>query len=143
MKEDKRQQVTGHRLRHQCPHVIKASQALPSLTFARPRIYLFSRAYRGMLIARKRRNRKSPPPGGQLGLAMEYIRSLSPVAKERYVAKLAMMGLAEREDPYSNTSRFIDDMTSWPPVEYGHIYGYFIQRTAATTVEKLGSLKLF
>ena len=29
MKEAKRQQVTGHCLRHQCPHVIKASKALP------------------------------------------------------------------------------------------------------------------
>ena len=59
-----------------------------------------------MLIARKRRNRKSPPPGGQLGLAMEYVRSLSLVTRERYVAKLATMDLA---DPYS---RFIDDMLS-------------------------------
>ena len=70
---------------------------------------------------------------------MEYIRSLSPVARERYVAKLATMGLAEREGPYSNISRFIDDMimTSWPPVEYGHIYGYFIQRPGVYTHQQL------
>ena len=82
-------------------------------------IDLFSRAYRGMLIARKGWNRKPPPPGGQLGLAMEYVPSLLLVAREHYIAKLAMMGLTEHKDPYS---RLVDGMTSWPPVEYHHIY---------------------
>ncbi len=50
-----------------------------------------------------------------------------------------LLGLSENEDPYSskNSMNFVDDMTKWPPVEYGHIFCYFIQRPGVYTRRQL------
>ena len=52
------------------------------------------------------------------------------VAKERYKQKLESVGLQVSDDPYleANSHRFRDDMSLWPRIEYGHIFGYFIKR---------------
>ena len=67
----------------------------------------------------------------------EYYKTLPPVAKDRYLDKLKVMGLEEGDDPYANDGRFVDDMTLWPPVEYGHIFCYFIQRPGVYTQQQL------
>ena len=48
----------------------------------------------------------------------EYYKSLPLVAKHHYLAKLKVVGLKEKGDPYANEGRFFDYMTLWPPVEY-------------------------
>ena len=53
----------------------------------------------------------------------DYIHRLLPAAKASYLAKLELLGLSAQGDPYAacNADRFEDDMTLWPPLEYGHI----------------------
>ncbi len=61
----------------------------------------------------------------------EYCKSLEGVAKQRYTKKINLLGLQEEDEPYSERSllKFIDDLTLWPPVEYGHIFCYFVHNT--------------
>ena len=40
-----------------------------------------------------------------------------------------------------NDHRFSDDMTLWPRIEYGHIFGYFINRPGTYTQKQLLSWK--
>ena len=49
----------------------------------------------------------------------EYYRKLDAVVQSRYLEKLKLLGLEEKDDPYeaSNSCNFIDDMTKWPSVE--------------------------
>ena len=58
----------------------------------------------------------------------EYYRSLDSTAKGRYLDKLQLLGLDESGDPYAvhNAEKFVDNMSLWPPVEYGHIFCYFV-----------------
>ena len=51
--------------------------------------------------------------------------SLSSNEKARYIAKLEAVGLTLEDDPYSKESgrNFETNMTSWPPLEYDHIFG--------------------
>ena len=79
----------------------------------------------------------------------EYYRKLDTVAQSRYLEKLKLLGLEEKDDPYeaSNSCNFIDDMTKWPLVEYGRIFCYYIQRPGVYTTWSrrqliLGSLQL-
>ncbi len=45
----------------------------------------------------------------------EYLSSLDPVARGRYLKRLEVLGLMENDDPYTeeNSGRFIDDIASW------------------------------
>ncbi len=45
----------------------------------------------------------------------EYLSSLYPVARGRYLKRLEVLGLKENDDPYTeeNSGRFIDDIASW------------------------------
>ena len=82
----------------------------------------------------------------------EYYRMLDAVAQSRYLEKLKLLGLEEKDDPYeaSNSCNFIDDMTKWPSTEYGRIFCYYVQHLVSTldgvdrvdAVEELGSLQL-
>ena len=63
--------------------------------------------------------------------------SLDPVAKERYRQKLKILGLDEKCDPYLDDGGYVDDMTLWPPVEFGHIFCYFIERPGVYTQQEL------
>ena len=56
--------------------------------------------------------------------------ALEPVAKERYMEKLRLLSMSEKDDPHasSNEMKFVDNMALWPAVEFGHIfckYKYF------------------
>ena len=69
----------------------------------------------------------------------EYYRKLDAVAQSRYLEKLKLLGLEEKDDPYeaSNSCNFIDDMTKWPSVEYGRIFCYYIQHPGVYTRRQL------
>ncbi len=69
----------------------------------------------------------------------EYCKSLEGVAKQRYTKKINLLGLQEEDEPYSERSllKFIDDLTLWPPVEYGHIFCYFVERPGVYTKQEL------
>ena len=68
-----------------------------------------------------------------------YFSGLQGCARARYLEKLHLLGLEECNDPYSesNSSKFVDNMTLWPPLEYGHIFGYFVTRPDLYTQEQL------
>ena len=68
-----------------------------------------------------------------------YVTSLDPVAKDRYNEKLKLLDLSETEEPYElwKTDKFVDDMTLWPAVEYGHIFCYFVDRPGTFTKTQL------
>ena len=59
----------------------------------------------------------------------EYYKSLDAIAQKKYLEKLKLLDLVIKDDPYSPDvqANFIDDMTKWPQVEYGHIFCYFIE----------------
>ena len=69
-------------------------------------------------------------------LLREYVDSLDGVAKSRYLNKLKVLGLAATHDPYAS-SDFQNAMRLWPPVEFGHIFCYFIERPGVYTRQEL------
>ena len=80
--------------------------------------------------------------GGAAAWAMQesdYFRSLEAPAKRRYVEKLSTVGFSLEDDPYlpKNEVRFSDDMTTWPQIEFGNIFTYFILRPGLYTQEQL------
>ena len=75
--------------------------------------------------------RKTTPLGGIAECGMsDYYKKLDSIAKTRYLEKLKLLGLDEKDDPYDpiNSHNFVDDMTRWPAVENGNIFCYYIQR---------------
>ena len=72
-----------------------------------------------------------------------YFLSLNEEGKERYLRKLTSVGLADTDDPYSpeSSSKFVDDMSKWPKIEYGNIFAYFITKPGIYTQEQLLSWK--
>ena len=54
----------------------------------------------------------------------EEYQSLDPAARARYLAKLQVLGLKEDDDSFAtwNDSRFEDNMSLWPPMEYPHVH---------------------
>ena len=69
----------------------------------------------------------------------DYYRSLEALTKGRYIDKLRLLGLDEDGDPYAahNEEKFINDMSLWLPVEYGHIFCYFIDCPSDYTKHQL------
>ena len=69
----------------------------------------------------------------------DYFQALDPVAKARYTEKLLLVGLSEQEDPYKlwKDGKLKDNMKLWPPVEYGHIFCYFVDRPGVFTKQQL------
>ena len=67
------------------------------------------------------------------------LRAFTTKAKASYSAKLKLLGLSNQDDPYamSNQDKFVSDMNLWPPLEYGHIYCYFVQRPGVYTQQEL------
>ena len=69
----------------------------------------------------------------------DYCLSLDRIARERYEEKLGLLRLKVNDDPYAswNADSFIDDMTLWPPVEFGHFFCYFVERSGVYTKREL------
>ena len=72
-----------------------------------------------------------------------YYESLEAKAKQRYREKLSCVGLSIQDYPYLpiNNGRFVNDMATWPRIEFGHIFGYFITRPGVYTQQQLLSWK--
>lgn len=68
-----------------------------------------------------------------------YFESLDSVARARYLKKMEVLGLPVDDDPYldGNCDKFVDDLTLWPPSEYGHIFCYFIERPVVYNQQQL------
>ena len=66
----------------------------------------------------------------------DYVDSLDGVAKSRYFDKLKVLGLASTDDPYASGD-FQKAMRLWPPVEFGHIFCYFIERPGVYTRQEM------
>ena len=62
----------------------------------------------------------------------EYVDSLDGVAKSRYFDKLKPLGLAATDDSYVLCD-FQNTMPLWSPVEFSHIFCYFIERPEVYT----------
>ena len=62
-----------------------------------------------------------------------YYESLDWQGKKRYKEKLDTVGLSLEDDRYGLDERLTSDMTSWPNIEYGHIFTYFITRPSPTS----------
>ena len=56
----------------------------------------------------------------------ENYESLGSSEKGTYIAELEAVGLTLEDDPNSKESGriFETNMSSWPPLDYGHIFGY-------------------
>ena len=69
----------------------------------------------------------------------DYVLKLDPISRRRYTEKLALVDMKEEDDPYDsrNEKDFVDDMKKWPPIEYGHIFCYFIERPGVYTRRQL------
>ena len=72
-----------------------------------------------------------------------YSESLGNIEKARYIAKLQAVGLTLEVDPYSKESgiNFETNLSIWPPLEYSHIFGYFVIYSGLYIVEQLLSWK--
>ena len=69
----------------------------------------------------------------------EQYKSLDPAARARYLAKFQVLGLKEADDPFAtwNNSKFEDNMSLWPPVEYPHIFCLIVERPGVYTQQEL------
>ena len=71
----------------------------------------------------------------------DYLIALDPIiyARRCYIEKLELVGLTEAEDPYAlwSDEKFVDNMALWPPLEYGHIFCYFLERPGVFTKREL------
>ena len=78
-------------------------------------------------------------------MASVYVNDLCAADKRRYMEKIKDFSRKEFEnslDPYQvPENEWIDDVALWPPVEFGCIYSYLIERTGEFTKEKLKAYK--
>ena len=76
-------------------------------------------------------------------MASAYYSALDASAKRRYEEKLSLVGLSIQDDPYSSEKkhRFTDGLATWPQIEFGHTFTYFVSRPGVYTQEQLLSWK--
>eukprot|EP00731_Ephydatia_muelleri_P003102 Em0001g3102a len=70
---------------------------------------------------------------------MDYFSSLNAIGQQRYMDKLRLLDLSLANDPYNvaNSINFVKDMSHWPPIEYGHIFCYFVARPGVYTRQQM------
>ena len=70
---------------------------------------------------------------------MDYFSSLNAIGQHRYMDKLRLLDLSLADDPYNvaNSISFVKDMSHWPPLEYGHIFCYFVDRPGVYTRQQM------
>ena len=93
-------------------------------------------------------SRETTPLGGIAECGMsDYYKKLDSIAKARH---LKLLGLDEKDDPHDpiNGHNFVDDMTRWPTVDYGHLLLLYttttsLYKAAIATMEKLRCFNLF
>ena len=71
---------------------------------------------------------------------LKFVNTLTGAAKERYIRKLQCLygGPGVSPDkllcPYDiPDNQWIDDVSKWPPVEFGHLYVYFVDTPGGYT----------
>ena len=69
----------------------------------------------------------------------EYFARLSKEGKARY-KKARSYDLNLDDDPNATDDQYVSDVTCWP-VEYGHIFGYFMKQAGIYMQEQLLSWK--
>ena len=71
------------------------------------------------------------------GILCERLRSYC--QREIQPEAIGLLGLSEIEEPYElwKSDKFVADLTLWPPVEYGHISCYFVERPGIFTRREL------
>ena len=70
----------------------------------------------------------------------DYLLSIDPVSKKRYLKRLEVLGLMEKDDPYleeNQLKRFLDSMSAWPQIKHEHICRYFIRRPGVYSQQEL------
>ena len=74
----------------------------------------------------------------KLGMSA-YFHQLDVIERKRYIQKLSLLNLKEDDDPYlpSNNEKFSDDMSKLPPIEFSHIFCFFIERPGVYTKKQL------
>ena len=78
--------------------------------------------------------------------AMAYVSTLPKAEKERYLRKLSVLYTTDEperlKDPYEiDNEEWRDDVTMWPPVEFGEIYTFLVDTPGEFTREKLKAYK--
>ena len=77
---------------------------------------------------------------------MAYVKTLPDAEKRRYRAKLEVLYNTSDPnvliDPYEiEEDEWIDDVTLWPPVDFGDIYTYLVDTPGEFTRERLKAYK--
>ena len=59
-----------------------------------------------------------------------YFDSLDDAGRQRYFDKLFQLSMSVENDTYAaiDSKTFVRDVSLWPPVEFGHILCFFIDR---------------
>ena len=73
-----------------------------------------------------------------------YYSSLPNPEKKRYEKEVELISKKKYSnslDPYEISDDWIDDISLWPPVEYGDIHNYLIETPGPYTREKLRAYK--
>ena len=79
-------------------------------------------------------------------LDMAYMDTLPEPEKKRYREKLEVLFETKDpkvlRDPYEiESNEWIDDLTVWPPVEFGDIYSYLVETPGQFTKERMKAYK--
>ena len=79
-------------------------------------------------------------------LDMAYMDTLPEPEKKRYREKLEVLFETKDpkvlRDPYEiGSNEWIDDLTVWPPVEFGDIYSYLVETPGQFTKERMKAYK--
>ena len=72
-----------------------------------------------------------------------YFSTLKPSEKQRYIKKVEKFSkekFSNNVDPYE-CSGWVDNLTLWPPIEFGSIYSYLIHSPGEYTKESLKAYK--
>ena len=69
----------------------------------------------------------------------DCFKSFDPAATVKYSAKLRFLTLTKKDDPFiaGNDEKYVNDMRLWPPVEFAHIFSYFIDHPGVNTCQQL------
>ena len=77
-----------------------------------------------------------------------YLSTLTGATKQRYICKLQCLhggpgiSMDKLLCPYDIPDvQWVDDVSKWPPVEFGHLYVYFVETPGGYTLEAMKAYK--
>ena len=77
-------------------------------------------------------------------MSSDYYSSLQNVEKSRYkekVEEISKQSFSNGVDPYQIKDGWVDDISLWPPVEYGNVHNYLIKTPGPYSMEELEAYK--